>query len=234
MTTAAARTRAREHVWFAAGLVLLTYSVAGNWLVLPGYRRFLEGAASGSDTPPLAFALGAARTVLWMLSFHLGAFCIALAALCARGAEARDFRRGFSLGAVLWIGLWAVPSLPGPYTIFFAATGVAILLAICIVFARLTASAHRDGHFLSSFGDGRWQVASYFFFALATWDMCGLGSVGAILHPDSSVRAASHGLVVAQTTKLIVELALAWGLLALGALQRSRALAGVTPSPATS
>lgn len=205
--------------WIVLGILLLAYAVAGNYVVLPGYKRFLEHGSPNASIPGLDFALiwGASRTILWMFSFHLGAFCLAYAALLARGDATRTFRRRFVSGAIVWITLWALPTLPGPHTGFFAATGIAILLMIVAIFWRLRQNAVRHSAHFGGFRGGEWQVASYFFFALATWDMCGLGSVGGILHPGSEVRAASQTLIVAQTTKLILELAIAWGLAAIAA-----------------
>jgi hypothetical protein len=215
MTTVTVADRPRfQFAWLVAGLLLLAYAVAGNWLVLPGYRRFLaHGSPGGGSGVDLALIWGASRTILWMLSFHLGAFCLAWAAIGASGAS-RAFRRGFALGAAAWIGFWMIPTLPGPYTAVFAGTGILILLMIGVAFSRaaLTGEAFADAR------GAHWRIASAFFFALATWDICGLGSVGGILRPDSAQRLANHALVVAQTTKLIVELAIAWALLAAAAL----------------
>lgn len=206
-------------IWFAIGAALLIYAVLGNYLVLPGYRRFLEHGSPHAGRSGVDFALiwGAVRTILWLFSFHLGAYCIAMAALIARGRDARAFRLWFAIGGLGWLGFWAIPALPGPYTALFAGGGLAILLAIMIAFGRATANAQRHGSHFGAFRGGHWQIASYFFFALATWDMCGLGSVGGILQPDSAVHAANRVLVATQTSKLVVELALAWGLLAIAA-----------------
>lgn len=205
-------TLSRRRAWLIAGFLLLAYAVAGNWLVLPGYRRFL--AHEGGGASGLSLVWGASKTILWMLSFHLGAFCIAWAALLAAGEPAKIFRRGFLAGALAWIAVWTIPSLPGPYAAAFAGTGLLIMLLIAIVFGRsaLTGDAFADAR------GGHWRIAAAFFFALATWDICGLGSVGGILRPDSAVHLANHRLVVTQTTKLIVELALAWGLLAMASV----------------
>ncbi|MGE0625605.1 MAG: hypothetical protein AB7I04_19725 [Pseudomonadales bacterium] len=48
------------------------------------------------------------------------------------------------------------------------------------------------------------------FFAMATWDVCGLGSTGRILHPEEVVLGRSQALLNAQTTKLMIALAIAW------------------------
>ena len=201
------------------GVALLVFALAGNYLVLPGYRNFLEHGSRGGGSGGIDFALiwGAARTILWFLSFHLGALVLAYSALLARGEKIRVFRRWFVTGAIVWIVVWMIPTLPGPFTWFFASVGTVILAMIIAVFLRVGRNAARDGAFFSGFRGAEWQIASYFFFALASWDICGLGSVGGILRPDTQASAASHTLVVAQTTKLIVEIALAWGLLALAA-----------------
>jgi hypothetical protein len=209
-------------IWFIIGVALLAYAVLGNWLVLPGYRRFLKHGSPNASGTGVDFALiwGATRTILWMFSFHLGALCLAYTALAARGEAVRSFSRWFVAGALLWIVLWAIPELPGPYTAFFATVGILILAMIVFVFVQAAANATLHGSWFGEPRGGEWQIASCFFFALATWDMCGLGSVGGILHPSDEVRAASQSLVVAQTTKLIVELAIAWGLLAIAVFSR--------------
>jgi hypothetical protein len=66
-----------QPAWLIAGLLLMAYAVIGNWLALPGYRRFLvQGHQSSNGGADLALILGASKTILWMLSFHLGAFCL--------------------------------------------------------------------------------------------------------------------------------------------------------------
>lgn len=216
MTLAAPVPVRPRRLWLFVGLALLAYAALGNWLVLPGYRRFLEHGSGGAGGPALIW--GAVRTILWMLSFHLGAFCVAAAALAASPEPSPAFRRWFAAGALLWIVLWSIPALPGPYAAFFAGTGLLILLFVGVAFAR----AALTGQPFAGARGGHWRIAAAFFFALATWDMCGLGSVGGILHPADTARMASQGLVVAQTTKLIVELAIAWGLMAVAATPGKR------------
>lgn len=200
----------KARIWLWLGVLLLVYAAAGNWLVLPGYRRFLAHESSGAGG--LALVWGATRTILWMLSFHLGAWFLAIAVLARRDDVSRRFRIGFAIAGLVWIGLWCIPSLPGPYAAFFAGTGLLILAAVITVFMRSGAGTPGAG----------WRIAAMFFFALATWDACGLGSVGGILDPDGASRMANQPLVVAQTTKLIIELALAWGLLAVATLPARR------------
>lgn len=205
-------------LWLIVGLLLLAYAVAGNWWVLPGYRRFLAHGPQGGGASGLALIWGASKTILWMLSFHLGAFCVARAGIKASAGVSPAFRRGFAVGALVWIGIWTIPALPGPYAAFFAGSGVLILLLMAAAFGR----AALTGEAFAGARGGHWRIAAAFFFALATWDVCGLGSVGGILHPDSAARIANQTLVVTQTTKLMVEFAIAWSLIAIAAFPAGR------------
>lgn len=70
-------------------------------------------------------------------------------------------------------------------------------------------------------GNWRYGVAIVFF-AFATWEVCGLGSTGRILHPEQAAQPVAHNIVVTQSSKLMLEFLLAWGLLLLsGAAART-------------
>ena len=64
-------------------------------------------------------------------------------------------------------------------------------------------------------------LSSLAFFAAATWEVCGLGSTGRMLHPDQASRPLAHNILVTQSTKLMFEFLLAWSLLLASAI-RSR------------
>ncbi|MAM62583.1 hypothetical protein [Maritimibacter sp. UBA3975] len=210
-------TRSVLRPWFLIGILLLTYCYLGNFFVLPSYLRFLEHGSTGNNGtgPDYALIWGAAKTILWMLSFHLGAACLTFGALSGQGAS-RRFRVGLGIGTVVWLGLWCIPALPGPYTAYFAGMGLIILLVIVALF--LTTGGGRADDSSAR----NWRVASYMFFAFATWDICGLGSVGGILDPEGAARSASQSLVVTQTTKLIAELLIGWALALTAAVSARR------------
>jgi hypothetical protein len=69
-------------------------------------------------------------------------------------------------------------------------------------------------------------LASLAFFAAATWEVCGLGSTGRMLHPDQAAQPMAHNLLVTQSSKLMFEFLFAWSLLLASALvSRREALA---------
>jgi hypothetical protein len=210
----------RSRIWMILGIVMLVHSITGNWTVLPAYRNYLEnGSSGGGSGRDYAYLWGATKTISWMLSFHLGAFFLALSALFAQGPSIRRFRQWFTGLGAIWIVLWCIPKLPGPYTAFFAGLGILIALSIALYFITTAREAHIERDLPDT---QNWRIASYFFLAIATWDICGLGTVGGILHPTETTRLANQTLVVAQTTKLMIELLIGWGLLGVSGLIRTR------------
>lgn len=228
--TRVARQVTTGRIWFAAGLLFLAYAFLGNYVALPGYLRFLgRGGRSGAgNTLDAAVVIGAVKMVAWMFSFQLGVLCLAFAALRARDTSAVRSRRLLTAAAVAWLAFWAVPRVPGPYPAYFAVLGLGILALVALTLwswadsrLRLPALA-RPAHDLRLFG--------YLFFAIATWDVCGIGSTGRMLHPEEVVRLQTGGLLVAQATKLIIELVLAWLFTFLAGRAEQR-IARSTPSP---
>ena len=191
------------------GCLFLVYALLGNYFVLPGFRRFLNGGASEASTGAVVW--GATKTILWMLSFQIGVVCLAYAAVIRLALPTRYL----SVGLVFWFAFWGVPKLPQPGGWFYAGFGSLLLLAIAasLLGARPgAAAAHRGASVM--------RVAAYLFFALATWEICGLGAAGRILHPAESSQAFAHNLVVTQSSKLMLELVIAWLLLAASSLLR--------------
>ena len=66
-------------------------------------------------------------------------------------------------------------------------------------------------------------LASLAFFAAATWEVCGLGSTGRMLHPDQAARPLAQNILVTQSSKLMFEFLFAWSLLLASAMTSRRA-----------
>jgi hypothetical protein len=185
----------------AGGVVLLIYAVLGNYVALPGYIRFLERGGTAS-TFDLSVLFGAARTILWMYSFQLGVLAIALAHSMRDGLHTKWLAA--CTGA--WLALWSWPSLSAPGRWFYLMFGGVILVGIAL-------NVLQPHQALDSRRKRSLFLAAIVFFAFATWEVCGLGSTGRILHPDQSARPLAHNIVVTQSSKLMFEFLFAWGLL---------------------
>jgi hypothetical protein len=200
----------RLETWLYYGAaVLLLYAVLGNYVALPGYIRFLErsGRSEAGNTFDAAVVFGAAKTILWMYSFQLGV----LALVIARSVKERLPTVPIICFAIIWLAAWSWPSLPAPGRWFYLIFGGAVLVIIFLLLKQ------------PSFGaTGRLSralfLSSVAFFAVATWEVCGFGSTGRMLHPDQAAQPMAHNILVTQSSKLMFEFLFAWGLLLASAI----------------
>jgi len=153
-----------------------------------------------------------------MYSFQLGVLALVLA---------RSIREGLHTVPILtlalvWLTAWSWPSLPAPGAWFYLVFGGATLASIIAVLVLPISAA--SGRLSRTF-----FLCSLAFFACATWEVCGLGSTGRMLHPDQAGRPIAHNILVTQSSKLMFEFLIAWGLLlASGVLSRSMARDGTS------
>jgi hypothetical protein len=186
------------------GGLFFLYALLGNYLALPGYIRFLErgGTSAAGNAFDLDVLIGATKTILWMFSFQLGVlFC------AAAHAQRHNLHTRYIVGGgALWILLWAWPSLPAPGPVFYIVLGSVLLVAIGLMLSR---SQNRSTGSMPN----TLFLASLMFFAFATWEVCGLGTTGRMLHPTEAAEPIAHNILVTQSSKLMVEFVLAWVLM---------------------
>lgn len=194
------------------GCALLLYALLGNYVALPGYLRFLErgGTSAAGNAFDPAVVIGAVKTIVWMFSFQLGALCLAL----AYSIRQRLHTMHFAIAGTVWLMLWAWPSLPRPGAWFYVTFGSALLLFIAWVLLNARPSTtNRISQ--SAF------LGALVFFAFATWEVCGLGSIGRMLDPEQAADPIPYNILVTQSTKLMIEFVIAWLLLAFSLRQSS-------------
>jgi hypothetical protein len=114
--------------------------------------------------------------------------------------------------------LWSIPELPRPGAPFFLIFGSVILISIVTIGWRTAAGSTIQGATSTFF-----LLTAFLFFAMATWDVCGLGSAGRILHPEQVVLERSQTLLETQSVKLMLAFAIAWLMAALAALDVTKA-----------
>lgn len=188
-------------VWL--GILFLVYAFLGNYVALPGYIRFLErgGTSEAGNSFDLSVVIGATKTIVWMYSFQLGVLCLAI----AHSIKEELHTKAFIWLGLIWLGFWSWPGWPAPGAWFYIVFGSVLLILIAGLFVKMR-SGHQSRLRKSLF------VGALVFFAFATWEVCGLGTTGRMLHPEQSTPL-STSILVTQSTKLMIEFVLAWGLL---------------------
>jgi hypothetical protein len=206
----------KPNVLIILGALFLLYAFLGNYIALPGYLRFLargRTSASGAVFDP-SVLIGAIKTILWMFSFQLGVY-LCLLGILMRVTSKKTVTALVAAGGACWLGISGIPKIPGPYVAFFAVSGLLILVLIGAVLWLWYLREMESGFSAASL----YRLLGYAFFALSSWDVCGLGTTGRILHLDMAVKAGTQGLLVTQTSKIMVEFILAWGFTAAGLLK---------------
>jgi len=191
------------------GTLFLIYAFLGNYVVLPGYLRYLErGRTSVSGAQfDINVIIGAIKTILWMFSFQLGIYFTLLGILKLLSVKKSIFLSSV-VGGLIWLMIAGIPKLPGPYRLFFAISGfIVLILIISVLFYWYKNQKIANELFnISSY----YKLIGYVFFALASWDICGLGTTGRILDIDTAIKAGTQGLIITQTTKIMFEFLFAW------------------------
>ncbi len=167
---------------------------------------------------------GILRFLLLAFGFPLGAGICVTGALCA--SERSHFRI-----ALFWaftvVGAAAavlVPTVFGrqPQPAFFGAGGILILVFL-ILAARYLAT-YRASLPAGMRGAADLQAAGYVSFAMAAWNLCGVGGMPSfLLDPGKVLSLDSLELAIGQMKSVMVLLALGWFLTALGLRQAARA-----------
>ena len=198
------RTIDRHTVLVLVGTLFLGYALLGNYIALPGYIRFLErgGTSEAGNAFDLNVLIGATKTILWMFSFQIGVLCLGI----AYARKNNLLTRYVVLAGAIWLPLWSWPVLPAPNPIFYILLGTVLLICIGVVLTR-------KFHAPASPASRTMFLGSVMFFAVATWEVCGLGTTGRMLHPEEASELVAHNILVTQSSKLMVEFAFAWLLL---------------------
>ena len=188
---------------------MLFYAIIGNYVALPGYIRFLErgGRSASGNSFDLSILIGAVKTILWMYSFQLGIVLLSV----AYSIREKLHTKSIVFLCFLWLCLWSIPKIPAPGSWFYIIFGSIIVILIIFLFL-YPKNEHYTLLSKSLF------LGAIIFFSFATWEVCGLGSTGRMLHPQQSSGSIAHNLLVTQSTKLMFEFVLAWGLLLLSRL----------------
>lgn len=183
------------------GTLFLVYALLGNYVALPGYIRFLErgGTSAAGNTFDLAVVIGATKTIVWMYSFQLGTLALA----CAYSAR-HGLHTTVLLGVCfVWLTLWSWPTLPQPGAWFYVCFGFLLIVAIALTLLGQSQIANTKK-------SKTLFLLSIIFFAFATWEVCGLGTAGRMLHPEQSSSGLANSILITQSSKLMIEFVFAW------------------------
>jgi hypothetical protein len=188
----------------------LVYAFAGNYVALPGFQNYIArgGTSEAGNAIDMDVIIGAAKVIIWMFSFQLGIIFTVIGTMLFQGVALKHIRRLAVIGLLYLIFAGLPPVLDEPITAVFVVTGTGILILLpTAIWYWAQRRATLSGS-LVAIAD--LNLLGYMFFAFATWNVCGLGSVARILHPEQVQSLGTQAIINTQMTKIVIEFALAW------------------------
>jgi hypothetical protein len=193
-------------IWMLViGVLFLINAIFGRYLVLPGYLESLENGSVG--IPDNVGAWKIIRYLIWAYSFKLGILFIVIGALLkTHMGKGRLWLYVF--GGLLYISFAYIP-LPGPFSIIFGIGGGIMTVLIVLIFQLLL--TERSEHYESTGTATELKIIGYFFFAMATYNLCPLLGVKAFaLEPEKMIAYGLQSEAASFATHILIELVLGW------------------------
>lgn len=208
------------------GIVLLLNAIFGRYLVIPGYLSSLEAGQGSVETALQSIPLWKIiRYLIWAYSFKLGIFFIAVSALLRTSIPKTRFWLLVS-GGILYLLLAYMP-IRGPYSPFFGIGGGLITVLLALIFICWTEESKHLKDSEKTAAD--YRLMAYFFFAMATYNLCPLLGVKTFgLHPEKMIRYGAQAEAVSFASHIMIELVLGWTFIFLSYRKGRRAF---IPSP---
>ena len=193
--------------FIAIGIAFLVNAILGRYIVLPGYLDSLKNEVTSGDTLPSSVeGWKVARYLIWAYSFKLGIYFIAIGAFLKTNITKSKLAL-YIIGGFLYIA-WAYIPIPGPSWLFGIGGAIMTILMILIIL-RLT--KERDSGGANSASSVDLRIIGYFFFAMATYNLCPLLGVKTFgLEPENMIKYGLQDQAVSFAAHILIELVLGW------------------------
>jgi len=201
----------RKRIWiffFVIGIIFLLNAIFGRYLVLPGYLSSLEEGHGTLETASQIIPIWKIiRYLVWAYSFKFGIFFVGIGALLMTSISTARLWL-LICGGLVYIILAYVP-FPGLYSLFFGVGGGLITVLLVLIFVKW---AEDRNHLKDSEKNAAdYRLIGYFFFAMATYNLCPLMGVKAFgLYPEKMIRYGLQAEAASFASRIMIELVLGW------------------------
>jgi hypothetical protein len=163
---------------------------------------------------------GIIRYLLWAYSFKFGIFFVVIGTALRTAIPSKRLWL-FTIGGLIYIMAAYIP-LPAYSIVFGIGGGVMTVLIVFIIQRWAEERRHLLDHEKTATD---YRMIGYFFFAMATYNLCPLMGVKAFaLHPEKMIRYHRQADAASFATHILIELVLGWVCLFLSYRQRRHSI----------
>ncbi len=189
------------------GALFIVNAILGRYIVVPGYLESLE-MKSSSDITSTTNIEGwkIARYLLWAYSFKFGIYFITIGVLLKTKMKNGTLSIYSAVGFI-YICIAYLP-IPGPSWVF----GVGgVIMTVLIILLIWLLSKGRESRWKSTEISVDYKIAGYFFFAMATYNLCALlGTRCFALEPEKMIQYGLQEDAASFAMHILIELVLGW------------------------
>jgi uncharacterized membrane protein len=207
-------TQKSGNVFIAVGGFFVAYYLVARWFLFRDHTAalVLRDSLSQIEQSGLVGFLTAHLSsyliayLVFAYSFKLGVVLLLIGGALKSNMESRGVWL-FAIGGVVYLALSYIPIGYSP--LFFGVQGIAILLLFLLIVHLWMKKRPQLDEQAKAAGD--YRIVGYFFFIVATWNLCGIFGLAAFaLKPEMMIEHGLQPNAITMTSHVMIELLLGW------------------------
>lgn len=207
-------TQKRGNVFIAVGGLFVAYYLVARWFLFRDHTAALVLRDSLSQFEHSGFVgFLSAHVSSYLIAYLIFAYAFKLGVvllLIGGALKTKMESRGvwlFAIGGVVYLALSYIPIGYSP--LFFGVQGIAILLLFLLIVWLWMKKRPELDELAKTAGD--YRIVGYFFFIVATWNLCGIFGLAAFaLKPEMMIEHGLQPNAITMTSHVMIELLLGW------------------------
>ena len=207
-------TRKRGNAFIVVGGLFVAYYLVARWFLFRDHTAALVLRDSLSQVKQSGFvgflsvhvSIYLIAYLIFAYAFKLGVVLILIGGALKTKMESLGVWL-LAIGGVVYLALSYIPIGYSP--LFFGVQGIAILMLFLLI-VRLWMRKRPELDELARIA-GDYRIVGYFFFIVATWNLCGIFGLAAFaLKPEMMIEHGLQSNAITMTSHVMIELLLGW------------------------
>jgi hypothetical protein len=207
-------TQKRGNVLIAVGGLFVAYYLVARWFLFRDHTAALvlrDSLSQIKQSGVVGFLSAHVSSYLIAYLIFAYAFKLGVVLLLIGGALKTKMESGgiwlFAIGGIVYLALSYIPIGYSP--LYFGVQGIAILLLFLLIVWLWMKKRPELDELAKTAGD--YRIVGYFFFIVATWNLCGIFGLAAFaLKPEMMIEHGLQPNAITMTSHVMIELLLGW------------------------